>query len=106
MTDIQGFCDEQFAAVRETFEKNFREKGDVGREHDLSAVVRDDLAHLVAIELVDIGYRRHRYLFIFRFAHLAQAVIKSPRAEKETAVHDNASFEAVAQAVLSQETKR
>ncbi len=30
MTDIQGFCDEQFAAVRETFEKNFREKGDVG----------------------------------------------------------------------------
>lgn len=30
MTDIQGYCDEKFSHVRDTFEKNFREKGDVG----------------------------------------------------------------------------
>lgn len=30
MTDIQGTCDEKFAAVRDRFEYNFREKGDVG----------------------------------------------------------------------------
>ncbi len=30
MTDIHGHCDDKFAAVRDTFEKNFREKGDVG----------------------------------------------------------------------------
>lgn len=28
--EIHGFCDERFAAVRETFEKNFTERGDVG----------------------------------------------------------------------------
>ncbi len=30
MTQIHGFCDEKFAAVRERFEKNFAEKGEVG----------------------------------------------------------------------------
>ncbi len=30
MTEIHGHCDEKFSAVRDTFEKNFREKGDVG----------------------------------------------------------------------------
>jgi CubicO group peptidase (beta-lactamase class C family) len=30
MTEIHGFCDEKFSAVRDVFEKNFREKGDVG----------------------------------------------------------------------------
>ena len=30
MTEISGFCDEQFAAVRDAFETNFRERGDVG----------------------------------------------------------------------------
>ncbi|MEM7366187.1 MAG: serine hydrolase domain-containing protein [Pseudomonadota bacterium] len=30
MTEIHGFCDEKFAAVREQFEKNFNERGDVG----------------------------------------------------------------------------
>ena len=28
--EIQGFCDERFAAVREVFERNFTEQGDVG----------------------------------------------------------------------------
>lgn len=30
MTESHGFCDEKFAAVREQFEKNFDERGDVG----------------------------------------------------------------------------
>lgn len=30
MTEIHGFCDEQFAPVREAFEANFAERGDVG----------------------------------------------------------------------------
>ncbi|MEJ2088986.1 MAG: serine hydrolase, partial [Gammaproteobacteria bacterium] len=28
--EIRGFCDERFAAVREAFERNFAERGDVG----------------------------------------------------------------------------
>ena len=30
MTQIQGYCDERFAKVRDVFEKNFSAKGDVG----------------------------------------------------------------------------
>jgi CubicO group peptidase (beta-lactamase class C family) len=30
MTDIHGYCDEKFSAVRDTFANNFAEKGDVG----------------------------------------------------------------------------
>ena len=30
MTEIQGFCDEKFAPLREAFEKCFKEQGDVG----------------------------------------------------------------------------
>ncbi len=36
MTEIHGFADEKFAAVRERFEQNFAEKGDVGASVALS----------------------------------------------------------------------
>ncbi len=34
--EIHGFCDEKFAAVREEFEKNFSERGDVGASFALT----------------------------------------------------------------------
>ena len=40
--EIQGFCDDRFGAVREVFEANFAERGDVGQ---LTKLEREGYGH-------------------------------------------------------------
>ena len=34
--EVHGYCDEKFAEVREEFEKNFEERGDIGASYALT----------------------------------------------------------------------
>jgi hypothetical protein len=38
--EIQGYCDEKFASVREEFAKNFTERGDIGANSKDSTLER------------------------------------------------------------------
>ena len=56
--------------------------------------------------MIHVVYRGHANLLVVCLVHLAQVVVKAARTQKESAMHQDATLELIAQAVLNDQLQR